>query len=53
MLAAECNSVEVLKLLLESGSDLYEKDNYGTTALMWAEMLDNKECVRILKEYIK
>ena len=52
MLAAECGSAETLKVLLENGADLYEKDKYGTTALMWAEMLNKKECVEILKYYI-
>ena len=35
MAAAECNNIEIIKLLIDAGADIYLMDNNGKTAMVY------------------
>lgn len=50
MLAARYNKVDILKLLLEKGARLNDKDDKGFTALKYAEISKAQEAIAYLKQ---
>ena len=48
MWAAKNGHIEIIELLVEHGADVNAKDNYGWTALRWAE---NTETANLLRRY--
>lgn len=53
MYAARYNNVEMIKMLIEKGADLSEKDSRGNTAIKYAELSNAKEATAFLKELKK
>jgi ankyrin repeat protein len=51
MLAASKGYFEVVKLLLNNGTDVSLKDMIGWTALDYAKEYEREEVVRLLKEH--
>ena len=49
MVAAYWNNIEIVKLLIDRGANVNEKDNYGETALMVATRRVKTEIVELLK----
>ncbi len=49
-IAVNNDSVDLVKLLLESGSSVKTKDQYGLTALVYAYKRRNPEIVKLIKD---
>ena len=49
--AAAFNQLEICKILLESGADIYTRDTYGVTALVLACAIGSIDLVKLLIEY--
>ncbi len=48
--AGDCQSLEIIRILLENGADIEGRDDSGKTALFYAIQMKNIEMVRLLIE---
>lgn len=47
-----CENIDVIKLLIDFGADIYTEDDSGETVLILAEKINNEEIIEIItKEY--
>lgn len=47
-----CENIDVMKLLIDFGADIYTEDDSGETVLILAEKINNEEIIEIItKEY--
>ena len=51
MLAVRGGYKDIARLLLEEGADVDDKDEYGSTALMWAVRRGHIELKKLLGSY--
>lgn len=53
MLACAKSHLKIISLLLQRGASLYEKDHDGWTASKWAYFKNDRDVMKLLKQYAK